>query len=86
MKKIIIAVMLISYLFTSCATLTGGEITTCQKHKPETNEPKRKLRPAPLVTGIVLTPLFVGAISLIVDFSTRAIYKPCGNEADSKSK
>ncbi len=76
LKPIGILLLSCSILATSCATILGGPITASQKHRPEKGEAKRKLRPAPLIAGIVTIPFFVGAISLIVDFSTRAIYKP----------
>lgn len=57
-------------LLTSCATVCGGKIDTCQKNKPETG--KRKLRTAAFVIDILCWPPL-----LVVDFATSAIYKPC---------
>jgi hypothetical protein len=57
---------------SSCATVFGGEVTKCQKTKPAEGEPGRKVRAGALVADILL--FWPG---LIVDFATKAIYKPC---------
>lgn len=60
-------------MLPSCATLFGGQIADCQKHKPAEGEPKRKMRPAAMVFDILLG----YGTGLIVDFADGAIYKPC---------
>jgi hypothetical protein len=59
-------------VFTSCGTILGGRVQTCQKIKPTFN--KREIRPWALAGDILLAP-----IALPVDFFTGAIYKPCIN-------
>jgi flagellar basal body-associated protein FliL len=75
MKKIltkILAIILIVVTLSSCATLFGGPVTACQKTKPASGQAQRDVRVGALVLDIILfTP------SLIVDFATGAIYKPC---------
>jgi hypothetical protein len=58
--------------YSSCATVFGGEVTNCQRTKPSQGEPARKLRAGAMVADILL--FWPG---LIVDFATKAIYKPC---------
>lgn len=73
MKKRIkpISVLLIAILFSSCATVLGGEITDHQKRKPLDGEPQRDVRVVALVADIILFWPFA-----VVDFATGAIYKP----------
>ena len=59
----------------SCATIFGGHITKCQTTKPAAGQPKRQIRPVPLVLDI-----FSGFIWLGVDFLDGAIYKPCSGK------
>lgn len=68
-----ICILLIIITLPSCATLFGGHIADCQKHKPAEGQPKRKLRPAAMVFDILLG----YGTGLIVDFADGAIYKPC---------
>jgi hypothetical protein len=73
MRKVLRLVMglaLISMLFTSCATVLGGKITSCQE-KPQDGG-TRQVR----VAYIVVDALF-GLLPLGVDFLTKAVYKPC---------
>lgn len=56
----------------SCATITGGKLTDCQRCVPLPNQPVRKLRPVAVVADLCF-----GIIPLLIDFSTTAIYKPC---------
>jgi hypothetical protein len=72
----IILLVVTCSLYQSCATLVDGQIQSSQKHKPENGEPRRKLKVFPLIAGIVTAPFGVGIVSLAVDFSTKAIYKP----------
>jgi hypothetical protein len=78
MKKVfnktrLVVVLLGIVLFSSsCATLFGGRVSTCQKTKPNAGEPSRSIRVVALVADIVLF-----WPSTIVDFATGAIYKPC---------
>ncbi len=55
-------------MFSGCATLLGGKITTCQKTKP-TDGTHRKIR---WFFFIFDTP-----VGWIIDFHDGAIYKPC---------
>ena len=76
MKKtvtVLMATLVIASSFTSCATLFGGKVDSCQTKKPGDGGQTRKIRVGALIADIILfTP------SLIVDFATNAIYKPCG--------
>lgn len=67
--------MLSIVVFSSCATIFGGKVTTCQKTKPAPGQPTREVRVGALVADILLF-----WPSLIVDFATKAIYKPCSNK------
>jgi len=67
------ALVLIAATLSSCATVLGGQISTCQKTKPFADEPARSVRGVALIADILL--FWPGAI---VDFATGAIYKPCG--------
>jgi hypothetical protein len=80
MKTNILILLTLVVLTTSCATITGGHITHCQKTKPAKGEPKRKLKTGKFVWDIVLgvctygigIPIFLG-----IDFGTGAIWQPC---------
>jgi len=75
MKKRIfkaVSILIIAASLSSCATVFGGAVSTCQRTKPAAGEPSRAVRGAALVADILL--FFPGAI---VDFATGAIYKPC---------
>lgn len=92
MKKRLCYLLLFSILclpLGSCATLFGGvgndkdwTINRYQKTKPAAGLPKRPLRPVPFVADIVLT----FGVGLIVDFSTKAIYKPDGPKSIGKKR
>lgn len=75
-KKIIAAVLMASLFLQSCATVFGGRITECQRHKPAPGKPRRSIRPVALAADIVL----LGAIGVGIDFLTHAIYRPCGKD------
>ena len=75
MKKSLLqitAVILIASSLSSCATVFGGPVSTCQRTKPAAGEPSRAVRGGALVADILL--FWPG---VIVDFATGAIYKPC---------
>jgi hypothetical protein len=78
MKRILInallAIVLFSTIFycTGCATVFGGRVSDCQRTKPASGEPSRRIRAAAMIADILL--FWPG---LIVDFATAAIYKPC---------
>lgn len=74
-KKItnVMAIMLIAITMSSCATIFGGPVSSCQRTKPAAGEPARTVRAGALIADILL--FWPGAI---VDFATGAIYKPCG--------
>nr|WP_319572039.1 hypothetical protein [uncultured Draconibacterium sp.] len=76
-KKIfnVLAVVMIAITMSSCATVFGGEVSECQRTKPEEGEPSREVRGGALVADILL--FWPGAI---IDFATGAIYKPCDKE------
>lgn len=77
MKKIftkcLIALTIVSSL-SSCATIFGGKITQAQRTPPLVGEPRRAVRPVPLILDVVF--FWPG---LVVDFITGAIYRPEGN-------
>lgn len=70
--RTLIALLLIAMIGTSCATILGGKRTSYQTTKPADGQPQRKVRVGYIVTDVLLT----GALGLIVDFATGAIYKP----------
>ena len=73
-KKIlnVLAIVTIAATLSSCATVFGGSVSSCQKTKPATGQSARSVRGVALVADILL--FWPGAI---VDFATGAIYKPC---------
>lgn len=77
-KYIMTSLVMIAMLFqmSSCATVFGGQISEHQKRKPAQGEPRRKIRPVPFIIEAVFIPAGIGALAMIIDFSTRAIYKP----------
>jgi len=84
-KKIIklTAIALIAIVLSSCGTILGGKIQTCQKTKPTANEPKRKIRTWALIGDVVFSET---VIPLIVDFIDGAIYKPCNKPDKAGNK
>lgn len=70
MKKIVLA-LIVATTFSSCATICGGRITKHQTTKPKSDEPKRRVRVAPLILNAWFFPLGIG-----IDFLTGAAYKP----------
>ena len=73
-NKTTFTAVLLSIVFfsSSCATVFGGKVSTCQRTKPASGEPSRQLRVVALVADILL--FWPGTI---VDFADGAIYKPC---------
>ena len=71
--KLLLIVAFICFAITSCATVFGGHVSDCQRTKPTSGEPTRKIRAGAMIADIIL--FWPG---LIVDFATGAIYKPCG--------
>jgi len=69
MKKTILALVLVSFMISSCATIFGGKISDCQRTKPKLGEAARKIRIVPLLLDC--------GVGLVIDFATGAIYKPC---------
>ncbi|MGV8131404.1 MAG: hypothetical protein ACP5N7_04885 [Candidatus Pacearchaeota archaeon] len=57
---------------TSCATIMGGKVDTCQRSKPKEGGQTRKVR-----AGYLIADALFGFVPLVVDFATNAIYKPC---------
>ena len=72
-SKSLLLVLLISVtlLGSSCATVLGGRVSTAQRTKPESGEPARKIRVVALVADFCF-----GVVPVIVDFATGAIYRP----------
>lgn len=82
-KRLLFLLLFYSMINQSCAALVNGEIQPSQKHRPKEGGPKRKLKVFPLVAGIITTPFFgLGALSLVIDFSTKAIYQPTEKNID----
>jgi hypothetical protein len=79
MKKLKLQLLALAFLavliLPSCATLFCGKVTECQRTKPAPGQPAREVRAGALILDILL---FVP--SVIVDFATSAIYKPCTNK------
>ena len=74
-----LAFVLLATMFycSGCATLFGGPVDECQRKKPGAGDPTRRVRVGALIADILIfTP------SLIVDFATCAIYKPCASEGN----
>lgn len=75
MKKTVLrflAFALIVASLSSCATVFGGQVSSCQRTKPAAGQPAREIRAGALIADVIL---FVPGV--LVDFATGAIYKPC---------
>jgi len=68
----VLAMLLIAVTLSSCATVFGGTVSSCQRTKPAPGAAARPIRAVALIADIVL--FWPGTI---VDFATGAIYKPC---------
>jgi hypothetical protein len=68
----LLLVLLMAGSLSSCATVLGGPISSCQRTKPSPGKPTRAVRPVALIADIIIFWPFA-----IVDFATGAIYKPC---------
>ena len=68
-----LAIIVMAWTLSSCATVFGGHVSTYQKTKPAAGQPQRNVRVAALICDIIL--FWPGTI---VDFATGAIYKPEG--------
>ena len=63
-------------ILPSCAIIFCGKASTdCQKTKPATGQPSREVH-----VGALIGDILIFWPSLIVDFATNAIYKPCANK------
>jgi len=69
--KLFVYVLFIIVTLNSCATILGGQVSTCQRTKPLPGKPAREIRVGYLILDILFSPVW------IVDFATGAIYKPC---------
>lgn len=69
--KNVIALVMIAIMMSSCASTLGGKVTTYQKIKPKAGEQQRQVR-----VGALIADVLIFWPSVIVDFSTGAIYKP----------
>ena len=80
MKNILIFFIISILLFTQfgCATIYGGQVSDCQRHRPVKGQPHREIRSVALVGDIILG-FLVWQIPIVVDFLDGAIYKSCGN-------
>jgi len=76
-KKILnaLAFLTIAFTLSSCATVFGGQVSTCQRTRPAAGQPAREIRGAALVADILL--FWPGAV---IDFATGAIYRPCNSD------
>ena len=84
MKKVLIkstALFFIVSSLSSCATLFGGQIGSCQRTKPVAGQPSRQIRGVALVLDILI--FWPG---LILDFANGSIYKPCPNKPEVSLK
>ena len=74
MKKVqfTLLVVLLATILSSCATILGGPRTSYQTTKPADGQPQRQVRIGYIVADVLLT----GALGIIIDFATGAIYKP----------
>lgn len=82
MKKRVLhlmAVVLILVTLSSCATVFGGRVSSCQRTKPAQGQPSREIRAVALIADILL--FWPGAI---IDFATGAIYRPCYNSTGNQ--
>ena len=77
MKKFInlIAVAAMLQCMSSCATVLGGKIDTCQRTPPAPGQPMREVRSGALIADMIFFPP-----GIFIDFMTCAIFKPCGQE------
>lgn len=64
--------VIISIFFSSCATVLGGRIDSCQSTPPSKSGHSRQVR-----VGYLIADVIFGLIPVGVDFLTTAIYKPC---------
>lgn len=72
-SRAITFLMLIAIIYLcSCATILGGKVSQCQRTKPMSGQPARKIR-----TGAAIADLVFFWPGLAIDFATNAIYKPC---------
>lgn len=71
-KRVCFLLVLASFFFTSCATVLGGKVDTCQRTKPKDGQESRKVR-----AGYLIADALFGFMPLIIDFATGSIYKPC---------
>lgn len=65
--------LMIAVMLSSCATVLGGRVSSCQRTKPAAGAPAREIRAVALIADVLL--FWPGAV---IDFATGAIYKPCG--------
>ncbi len=76
-KTLSIALLLgVCFFGTSCATVLGGKVTTCQAVKPKEGTEPRQVR-----IGYLIVDVLFGLVPIGVDFLTNAIYKPCPETA-----
>ena len=84
MRKVILkcsVMVLIIITLSSCATVFGGRVSSCQRTRPAEGQPTRAIRGGALVADILLFWPGIG-----VDFITGAIYKPCEAKGTNLTK
>jgi hypothetical protein len=84
MRKVILkfsVMALIIITLSSCATVFGGRVSSCQRTRPSQGEPTRAIRGGALIADILLFWPGIG-----VDFITGAIYKPCETKGINVTK
>jgi hypothetical protein len=70
--KNLCAAAIVAIAFSSCATILGGRIDSCQSTPPSKSGNPRQVRAGYLIADVIF-----GLVPLGVDFLTTAIYKPC---------
>jgi hypothetical protein len=68
----LLSILLVATTLSSCATVFCGQVSECQRTRPNAGQPQRNVRTGALIFDILL--FWPGTI---VDFATGAIYKPC---------
>lgn len=64
---------------SSCATVLGGKVGSCQRTPPAPGQEMRKIRTIALIADVIFFPP-----GIFIDFMTGAIFKPCGEDVKKK--
>ena len=83
MKKVfnVMAIGAALFCLTSCATVFGGKVGTCQRTPPAPGQAMREIR-----TGALIADIFLFPPGIFIDFMTGAIFKPCGEDVKKTDK